>query len=150
MSKWSDAKHFTSWLRLSPNNQISGGKLLKSTTVRHKPKAALIFRMCASTLRRSKTHLGNFYRRKRAQKSTPIAITATARKLAVIYYTMLKLKVPFNELREDYYERNYRDRAVRSLRRTAQRLGYELTENHNVISNKANVNNYSKADTTLV
>ncbi|MBK7099892.1 MAG: transposase [Sphingobacteriales bacterium] len=34
--KFEIAKHFTSWLRLAPNNKVSGGKLLSSKT----PKGA--------------------------------------------------------------------------------------------------------------
>jgi transposase len=150
MSKWPDAKHFTSWLRLAPNNQISGGKLLKSNTVSHKPKATQTFRICATTLKKSKTYLGYFYRKKKAQKSASKAIIATARKLAEIYYKMLKFKASFNELGENFYEQNYREKAVRNLKRTAHRLGFELTENSNVINDVVNGNNYSKADTSLV
>lgn len=150
MSKWPDSKHFTSWLRLSPNNQISGGKLLKSNTVRHKPKAAIVFRVCAATLRNSKSYLGDFYRRKHAQKSTSQAITATARKLAVIYYNMLKDKKPYHELGKFYYENNYRKKAVRKLKKTAKRLGFDLTESTETDNIEINKNNYSKAESSLV
>jgi len=30
MSKWKSVKHFTSWLGLAPENDISGGKLLRT------------------------------------------------------------------------------------------------------------------------
>lgn len=129
MSKWEDASHFTSWLGLSPNNKISGGKLLKSDTKHNKPRAATIFRMCASTLRRSKSHLGNFLRRKMAQKGYPKALTATARKLAVVYYLMIKNRTPFLELGEDSYMINYRYRAIRNLQKKARRLGFAVIPN---------------------
>lgn len=129
MSKWKDAKHFTSWLRLSPHSKISGGKLFSSKTLSHKPRAAKYFRMCASTLQSNKSYLGNFYRRKKAQKSPGVASTATARKLAVIYYNMLKYKTPYTELGEDYYASMYKSRSLKRLHNYANSLGYYIVKN---------------------
>jgi len=129
MSKWKDSSHFSSWLRLSPHSKISGEKKLSSSTLRHKPRAAIIFRMCANTLRRSKSHLGDFLRRKTAQKHYGKAVTATARKLAVIYYNMLKHKTPYNELDENYYAIHYKERSIRRLGNYAKSLGYSIVKN---------------------
>ncbi|MDD4310738.1 MAG: IS110 family transposase [Candidatus Cloacimonetes bacterium] len=132
MSNWKDARHFTSWLRLSPDNKISGGKVLSSRTIRYKPKAAYIFRICASTLGKNKSYLGYFLRKKKAQKGYPKALTATARKLATIYYLMLKNKMSFVELGEDYANSNNREKAIRSLRKTAEKFGFSLISKTNV------------------
>ncbi|MEA2096603.1 MAG: IS110 family transposase [Candidatus Cloacimonadota bacterium] len=151
MSKWEDASHFTAWLGLAPHNKKSGGKLLKSDTIHHKPKAATIFRMCASTLRRSKSHLGHFLRRKMVQKGYPKALTATARKLAVIYYLMIKNRTPYLELGEDYYIINYRYKAIRNLQKKAKRLGFNIISNKvEVFPNKEADDNCSKTRRTLV
>ena len=137
MSKWKDAKHFTSWLRLAPDNKISGGKILSSRTQRYKPRAARIFRMCAATLGKNKSYLGYFLRKKKSQKGYPKALTATARKLATIYYLMLKNQTSFVELGEDYLIRNNQEKAIRRLKKSAMRLGFSLTsQSNNNISDK--------------
>ena len=128
MSKWKDAKHFTSWLRLSPNSRISGGKILSNNKRRKKPKAAIYFLMCAGTLQNSKTFLGGFLRRKKAQTNYTNALTATARKIAEIYYNMLKNKASYVELGGDYYEKQHYEKVTRNLRKSAERLGYTLVK----------------------
>ena len=62
---WKSAKHFTSWLCLAPGNKISGGKLLSSRTRRSSSRAAALLRLAATTIGRSDTALGAFYRRLR-------------------------------------------------------------------------------------
>lgn len=47
MSKWPSEKHFASWLTLSPHQDISGGKVLKSKTLKSKNPAANTLRQCA-------------------------------------------------------------------------------------------------------
>jgi transposase len=128
MSKWKDAKHFSSWLRLSPNAKISGGKELRNNVKRKRPKAAAMFRMCASSLHHSKTFLGRFLKRKKAQTSNKNAITATARKISVIYYKMLKYKEPYIELGYDHHTLKQKIRAEANLVKTAERLGYSLVK----------------------
>ena len=79
MTKWPSAKHFASWLGLSPNNRITGGKELQDQASANRASAAL--RLAANALHRSDSALGAFLRRK-AQMGAPKAITATAHKLA--------------------------------------------------------------------
>ncbi len=84
MTKWPTAKHFASWLGLSPNNRITGGKVISSRTKPNANRAAAALRMAASSLHRSDSALGAFLRRKKAHLGAPKAITATAHKLARI------------------------------------------------------------------
>jgi len=93
MHCWPTEHHFTSWLTLAPNNKISGGKLLSSRTQPSANRAAKILRIAAMTLHRSDHALGAFYRRLAARTDKPKAITATARKLAILVYRMLKYKM---------------------------------------------------------
>jgi transposase len=123
MSLWKSEKHFASWLGLSPNNRISGGKILSSRTRKSVNRAAQALRMAASTLNKSKTALGAFFRRKRAQHGSAKAITATAHKLAKIVYQMLKTGKEFLELGEQYYEQKYKQRVIKSLQKRAKSLG---------------------------
>jgi transposase len=73
---WQSAKHFTSWLCLAPGNKISGGKLLSSRTRRSSSRAAAPFRLAATTIGRSDTALGAFYRRLSSRTGKPTAVTA--------------------------------------------------------------------------
>jgi transposase len=126
MSKWPTVKHFTSWLRLCPQNDISGGKLLRSQTKKTKNRANTAFRMAAQAVSRSDSALGAFYRRIRAKHGAPKAITATAHKIARLVYFMLKERKPYQDPGQEYYEEQYRQRAVQNLQRKAHKLGLQV------------------------
>src|ERR1035437_8336762 len=85
LSSWPSAKHFTSWLGLAPSNKVSGGKLLSSRTRRSGGRAAALLRLAAVTVGRTDTALGAFYRRLSARIGKAKAVTATARKVAVLF-----------------------------------------------------------------
>ena len=90
MSRWPTEKHFTSWLTLAPHNKITGGRLLSSATLPSANRAAGILRMAAMSRGRTETALGAFYRRLAFRVGKAKAITATARKLAILVYRTLK------------------------------------------------------------
>jgi transposase len=89
LSAWPSAKHFTSWLCLAPSNKISGCKVLSSRTRRSGSRAAALLRLAAVTVGRTDTALGAFYRRLSARIGKVKAITATARKIAVLFYNAM-------------------------------------------------------------
>ena len=89
-TRWPSAKHFASWLGLSPNNRITGGRVISSRTKLSANRAAAAFHLAANALHRSDSSLGAFLRRKKAQLGFPKAITATAYELARIIYSMLR------------------------------------------------------------
>jgi len=126
MTKWPTSKHFGSWMGLAPNNRVSGGKVLSRHTTPNANRAATAFRVAAQSLHHSHTALGAFLRRKAAQLGMPKAITATAYKLARIFYNMLTHGTEFVELGQDFYERSYQDRVLKNLTRRANELGYCL------------------------
>jgi len=126
MSRWQTAKHFASWLGLSPGTKVSGGKVLSSATKPVANKAASAFRMAAFTLFNSKSALGAYLRRMRSRLGAPKAITATAHKLARLVYAMLKYGTAYVDAGQAYYEERYRSRVVQNLKRKAQELGFEL------------------------
>lgn len=125
-SKWKSEKNFTSWLGLSPNNKITGGKIISSKTKKVKSRANNVFRLAAQSLLRNKSYLGGFYRKQRYRLGTEKAIVATARKIAVIYYNMLKYGQSYYDYGCEYYEQKYRERNIKYLRRKAKELGLEL------------------------
>ena len=126
MSRWPTAKHFASWLGLSPNNRVSGGRVMSSRTKPSANRAATALRLAANALHRSDSALGAFLRRKKAQLGAPKAITATAHKLARIIYSMLKYGQKYVDAGAAYYEEQHRQRALRNAKRRAAHLGYKL------------------------
>ena len=118
-----------SWLSLCPEANKSGGKKQKkgkSPTHRSSNRVAQTLRVCAQTLIQSKCALGAFGRRLRGRDGAASAITAIARKLAIIIYTMLKTGRPYQDVGADAYNSRFQDKLVASLRRRAIELGYDL------------------------
>lgn len=126
MSRWTSEKRFTSWLSLSPNHRESGGKILGRRTQSSANRAATVFRLGARALYNADNAMGAFYRRLRARRGAPKAVTATARKIAVIYYSMLRHGTEYVEKGQEWYDQQYRRRVERNLRRRAADLGFQL------------------------
>jgi transposase len=126
MRRWATEKHFTSWLTLAPKNKISGGRLLSSRTQPSANRAAAILRMAVMSLSRTQTALGASYRRLAARIGKPQAITATARKLAILVYRALTGELVYRDPGSDAYDLQQRTRTLRRLRQRAATLGFEL------------------------
>jgi transposase len=126
MSPWPTVKHFASWPRLAPNNEVTGGKVKHRGTQPTQNRASTAFRIAAQTLARSDSALGAFYRRMRARHGAPKAITATGHKLARIFYFMLKHSQPYRDPGAHYYEEQHQVRVIRNLQRKAAKLGLRL------------------------
>ncbi|MCX4173812.1 MULTISPECIES: IS110 family transposase [Paraburkholderia] len=126
MSRWPTAKHFTSWLCLAPGNKISGGKILSSKTRRSSSKAAAALRLAAVAIGKTDTALGGFYRRLSARIGNAKAVTATARKIAVLFYNTLRYGMQYVDPGAAYYEERYRQRVLNNLTRRAESLGFVL------------------------
>jgi hypothetical protein len=126
MTRWPTHKHFTSWLTLAPKNKITGGRLISSKTQPSANRAATALRMCAMAVGRSSTALGAYYRRIAYRIGKPKAITATARKLAILVYHALKGDLDYNDPGAQAYEEQHRARTLRNLRNRARQLGFGL------------------------
>ena len=128
LAAWPSAKHFTSWLALAPHNKISGGKVLSSRTRRTSNRAASLLRLAAIAVGRTDTALGAFYRRLSARVGKAKAITATARKIAVLFYNSLRHGMAYADPGAGYYEDRYRQRVLSNLQRRAKSLGFVLQQ----------------------
>ena len=126
LSAWPSAKHFTSWLSLAPNNKISGGKVLSSRTKRSGSRVASLLRLAAVSVGRTETALGAFYRRLSSRVGKAKGITATARKIAVLFYNAMRHGMDYVDPGAYYYEIRYRERVVKNLHRRAKALGYVM------------------------
>ncbi len=126
LTAWPNAKHFTSWLALAPHNKISGGKVLSSRTRRTGNRAAALLRLAAVTVGRTDTALGAFYRRLSGRVGKAKAVTATARKIAVLFYNTLRHGMAYADPGASYYEERYRQRVLANLQRRAKAMGLIL------------------------
>ena len=126
MSKWATKKHLASWLNLAPNNRISGGKLLKTKKIKKKNKAGQAFLMAAFALQRSDNWLGEFYRRVKAKNGPAIATKATARKLSLIFYDMVKDKKEFNPIPINIYNLHFKERKMKYIINQALKYGMNI------------------------
>jgi len=127
VSAWSSEKAFSSWLKLSPGNNISGGKRRKSK--RHKPSANYIsqaLRMSAQSAKKSDTALGAHIRRMCGRADKPRGIKAGAHKLATMVYQMCKNGWLYYEKGAEYNEKRHAEKNLASLQRKAKTLGFEL------------------------
>jgi transposase len=127
MRKWPDDKHFCSWLGLAPKNDISGGKVLKSRTMKNRNRAAQAFRMAAQSVIRSHCAFGAFYRRLKGRLGPAQALVATAHKIARTVYHMLKHRVPYYDIGAAEYNQRFREREMHYLQKKAAKLGYKLS-----------------------
>jgi len=95
--KFESAKQFTAWLRLAPNNKISGGKILSHHIPKGSSRLKIAFRNAANAIGNLKEgHLADFFRRINYKKGRATAVSATARKLAVIIWNMLAKGIPYS------------------------------------------------------
>ena len=128
MSRWPSPDHFASWLTLAPHNKISGGKFLGSATQPSSSRAAKTLRIAVMSFTRSDHALAAFYRRLAGRIGKAKAITATARKLAIIIFCMLRDRSPYRDQPAAVYDERHRKRALLGLRKRAQSLGFDLVQ----------------------
>ena len=127
MNRFPSEAHFASFLGLCPDNQITGGKVLRRGTRHVENRAATALRMAATSLWRSKTYLGAKFRRLRARLGAPKAITAMAHMLARLVYRMLRYGEQYVDKGLKYYEDKYREHEIRSIQKKAKDLGFVVT-----------------------
>lgn len=133
LARWKTAKHFTSWLTLSPGCKISGGKVLSAHTRKTSNRVTVALRLAAVTVGRTNTALGAFYRRLAARIGNAKAVTATARKIAVLFYNAMRFGIDYKDPGADHYEQQYRDRVIKQLHRRAAQFGLILQPQNSAI-----------------
>jgi transposase len=123
MHKWPTAEHFASWLNLAARPRKSGGKVLGHQKRFTGNAATMAFRMAAYSLHSSKSALGSLYRRLASRKSSAKAIKAVARRLAIIFYNMVKKQTPYNPKLVIADEHKLRAGKIDRLKKEAEKLG---------------------------
>jgi transposase len=128
MSKWKTEDHFVSWLRLCPDNRISGDKTIGKGRLPTNNRVTIALKVAASTLRLSNTYLGAQFRRLRSKLGAPVATKAMAAKLARLVYLMLRYGMQFVDQGAEFYEAQHRKLQVNYLKRRAAILGFQMIE----------------------
>jgi transposase len=129
INKFATAKQFVSWLRLAPNNKISGNKLLSSRTPKGKNKLALALRQAANTVEQMKHGaLVSFFKRIAYKKGRGAAITATARKIAVIIWKMITLQIPYKPMDELAYKEKIKEKVMKNIKSKMKRMSISIND----------------------
>src|ERR1700741_5342193 len=126
MRKWQTENHFVSWLRLRPDNRISGEKIIGKGRLPTNNRATVALKMAASSLKMSNTYLGAQFRRLRTRLGVPVAIKAMAAKLARLVYRMLRYGMKYVDKGVDFYQLQHRQLKVKQLKWKAASLGYQV------------------------
>jgi len=126
VSRFPTEKHFASWLGVCPRQHQSNGTTKKRGPRKGKNRVAIALRMAAQAVGRTQSPLGLFYRRIKSRIGGQGAVTATAHKLAVVVYRMLKFGTEYVKRSMAEYEVKLRASVERRLRAKAAKLGFEL------------------------
>ena len=126
VSKWPSARHFSSWLGLSPRPKKTGEKLRGHFKDSVAGRAGRAFKSAAVSLHHNKSSLGSFYRRIAFRKGSIAAIKATARKLAVIYWNMMSGGESYRKQTAPDYEQQQQAAQIRRLQKQAAKFGMTL------------------------
>lgn len=127
--EFQNAQHFTSWLRLAPNNKISGGRILSSRTPKGSNRLKIALRQAANAIGNLKdTHLSNFFNRIAYRKGRAVAVSATARKLATILWNMLYKRQQYSPPTIYEYLDQKRKRKVLELQKQIANLDARMSK----------------------
>lgn len=128
LEKFSSAKKFASWLRLAPNNKISGGRVLSNRIPKGSNRLKIALRNAANAVGNLKdSDLGKFFKKIAFRKGRQAAITATARKIAVILWNMVTKKEKYNPTNQ-YVFLDEKRRAIAQLRKKISKFGIDPNE----------------------
>jgi transposase len=125
MSKWEAEDHFVSWLRLCPDNRISGDEIIGKGRLPTN-RVSIASMMAASSLRLSNTYLGAQFHRLRLD--TPVAIKAIAAKLARLVYRILRYGMKYVDRGAAFYEAQHRPLQIKHLKSKAAKLGFQILQ----------------------
>lgn len=125
-SRFRSGAAMASWAGLSPNRQVSGGKVQRSKTKKIRSRVAYAFRMAANALLKSNSALGNVFRRLRAKLGAPKAITAMAHRLLGIVFYLVTNQQNFDSRILEQHQQQQQEREKAHLQRKALKFGFKL------------------------
>jgi len=134
IKKFPTVKNFTSWLRLAPNNKKTGGKIISSRTPKGKNQIALALRQAANSIGNQKDHpLTHFFKRVAYKKGRAAAITATARKLAVIIYHMITKQQAYQPINSEEIITRIKKHQISNIKQRLNKLNLLPDELNDIV-----------------
>lgn len=130
VSQFPSAKQFASWLRLSPNNKVSGGKVISSYTKKRKNRLGQALMRVANVIGSNYKEgaLHQFFMRLKFKKGHQPAIVATARKVAVIIWNMLSKKEPFKYETNESYAEKVKQQVIKKMQRKMKKMDIKMED----------------------
>jgi transposase len=129
IDKFPSEKAFAYWLGLTPKPKMSGGKIISNRTPKRQSYLADALRHSANVIGNLKGNpLSAFFKRIAFKSSRIQAITATAHKLAVIIYQMVKKKEPYQYMTQDEYQNRIRNHKLNYLQKIVKEFGFSPQE----------------------
>jgi len=126
LGKWPTSGEFASWTALCPDNDKTGGQVVFTGVRQVQNRVGQLFRQAANSLHHSTTSMGDYLRRMKAKMAAPAAITATAHRIARVFYAVVRQQVEYDETIWQKQDQQRQRRFEAKLRRQAQKLGYQL------------------------
>lgn len=129
VSPFPTAKKFTAWMGISPNNKKTGGKIMSRKVPKQSGYVKEAFKHAANVVGNLKQGaLNQFFKRILFKYGRQAAITATARKLAVIVWNMLSKKQEFNYIKDHDYKEQIRLKQISNMKRKMRRLNIKTED----------------------
>ena len=129
LKKFGAGKQFASWVRLAPNNKVSGGRVLSNKIPKGSNRLKIALHNAANAIGNLKdTPLSNFFKRINFRKGRVSAISATARKLAVIIWNMVIKKQPYNNEHGYEFLDQKRKRKVQKMKKLIHKFDIKTDE----------------------
>jgi transposase len=127
LARFPDAEHLSSWAGVCPGQKESAGKRLsgRSKQGNRYVRAALV--QAAHGVRRTKTYLGERYRRLKKRRGSKRAALAVAHSILVIYYHLITTGQEYQEKGMEFFQQHDRAKVERQLVQRLERLGYQVT-----------------------
>jgi transposase len=130
MSRFPSSGHLASWAGMCPGNNESAGKRRSGKTRKGSKWLRSALTEASHAAARTKgSYLSAHYARIRGRRGSKKAAVAVGHSILVICYQLLKRKVPYEDLGEDYYVRNRRcssEAHTKRLVRQLERLGHKV------------------------
>src|SRR6266568_1372556 len=131
LSRFPTEKEFIQHLRLAPYSPKTGGKPINKKRRQNTASTRVgnALRMAAVAVGHSNTALGAQYRNTARRKGAGIAAFATARRMAVLIYRLLRWGQQYLDEGVEAFERRYQQNRLLSLIARAKQLGYQMIPN---------------------
>src|SRR5437764_9156573 len=115
------------WAGVCPGHKESAGKRLSGKCKKGNRYVREVLVQAAHGVRRSRTYLGERYRRLKKRRGSKRAALAIGHDILVIYCQMMKTGQEYQEKGEEFFHQRDRGKIERQLVRRLERLGYQIT-----------------------